>query len=199
MEKIAINVALIPPDWVMDKAIEINKKLVSEFSSSLVLGKEECLPHITLLQSVIDMADISKVENIIKQIAGNSSHISLKITGVKVYCEPQPTSSFDIESNSELKKLHKLVVEALSIFRYSEVKKEFFYDEPSNRMVNYVKDFEKEYAFEKYWPHITLGTGRGEQIEPFEFKVNRLVLARLGSHGTCAKVLHSIELKQTQL
>lgn len=61
-------------------------------------------------------------------------------------------------------------------------------------MVNFVKNFNEEHAFDNYWPHITLSQGRAENIEPFEFTASKIALCHLGAHGTCAKVLKSFNL-----
>ncbi len=197
--KIAINVALIPSEEVVNKAIKINKKLVKEFKGSLILGRENCIPHITLIQCVIETSDVQKVEKILEEIANSFSPLSLKITEAhyRKTSTELPTSYFEIEKTPELQKLHELIMEKLSPFRCREIQKEFFYDKEQTRdsMVTYVKEFNVEHAFEKYRPHITLGKGKMEQVEPIEFTANKLILAHLGANGTCAKVLFATYLK----
>ena len=50
MSKIAIDIVLIPPRTIMDKAIEINNQFVDD---PIKLNRKNCLPHISLCMGVI--------------------------------------------------------------------------------------------------------------------------------------------------
>ena len=51
MPKIAIDVVLLPPEEIMDKAIEINRQLADD---PIKLNKENCLPHVSLCMGVVE-------------------------------------------------------------------------------------------------------------------------------------------------
>lgn len=200
MGKIAINIALIPPKEVVEKCIAINRGIVKRGGSGLVLGKDHNLPHVTLMQGVIDKSDVAKVENFLGQIATSFPPLLLNATGVNYRELPSPSSVLQLEKTPDLQKLHEAVMVScagfVKILNKAEVEQNWFYEPVGVSTINCAIRFREEHAFENYHPHITLGKGKAEEVEQFEFTASRLVLCHLGPHGTCAKVLMSFELKQ---
>ena len=52
-DKIAIDTVLIPPDDVLQLAIDINKTFSNTAAESYILDPKTCIPHITLLMGLI--------------------------------------------------------------------------------------------------------------------------------------------------
>ena len=102
---IAIDVVLLPPGEVMDKAIEINNPL----EDPIVLNKNNCLPHITLFFGTAEQSEIANINNILEEIA--SSTPALKLTIFQINGEH---SAFDIKKTPELKKLQTTIFQRLS-------------------------------------------------------------------------------------
>lgn len=58
MTKIAIDIVLLPPEEIMNKAIEINQQLADD---GIKLNKKDCLPHISLCMGVISEEDLPEI------------------------------------------------------------------------------------------------------------------------------------------
>ena len=109
--KIAVDVVLLPPDEIMDEAIEVNQALIKTFDNKpffqrsvfrkrfskgfkesftkeilynkgIVLNKEDCFPHISLAMGCIKKGDITKIDAILKDIAKKFSPITLNISDI---------------------------------------------------------------------------------------------------------------------
>lgn len=200
MGKIAINIALIPPKEVVEKCIAINRGIVKRGGLGLVLGKKRNLPHVTLMQGVIDQSDVAHVEKTLDGIARSFSSVLLKVLRVNYRELPSPSSVLQVEKTPELQKLHEVIMNKCAEFvmplNKAEVERNWFYEPVGDSTVEYVVNFDKKYAFDTYSPHITLGKGKAKEVELFEFTASKLTLCELGNRCTCAKVLYSIELKQ---
>ena len=188
--KLAIDIALLPPEEIMDKAIEINKKLVDD---PTILNKENCLPHITLCMGVLKEEDLPKVKEILQEISDNYSKLSLKISRIN-----EEHSAFDIEKTEELQKLHETIVNQLAPILTYDATTEICFSPPPvvERTLFWINNYKENSSFEKFYPHITLGVQKIEGKElSVPFQASRLVLCHLGNYCTCRKILFETELK----
>lgn len=197
--KKAIDIVLLPPDNIMDFAIQLNKPWVKGIDDEIVLDKKFCLPHITLAMGLINDEQIIIIQKIMAEIADNFSPLELKIT--YVYTENLPTrkiSGLAIEKSPPLQKLHEMVMDKLvPLFTYDDVTKEMFYSPPlvSDVPLYWVGGFVKNDVRENYRPHITLGMGVPPKIEsPIIFTASRLALCHLGNYCTCRDILAEVEI-----
>ena len=104
-----------------------------------------------------------------------------------------------IHKTIELSDFHKEIMNKLkTYFSYDEVNKSMFADpdDVDDRVLNWVKDYPIQSAFDNYEPHISLGFGRINQcIElPLHFKISKLAMYHLGNFGACQKEISSYEL-----
>ena len=180
MKKIAIDVVLLTPEEIVDKSIELNREIIKK-DDRVILNKESCFPHITLLMGCLKEDDISEVNELLKDIAKDFSPLTLTITNT--YGE----SSVGFET--VVNKLSKyLSYDATPDMLYPPVK-------PENISVPWINNFKKNATFENFFPHITLGFGKVPDIElPITFTVSKLALCHLGNYCTCRKILGSAEL-----
>ncbi|MDP3742635.1 MAG: 2'-5' RNA ligase family protein [Candidatus Micrarchaeota archaeon] len=199
MTKVAVDVALIPPEWVMDKAIEINKRMVEEYNGVLKLGKADFLPHLTLAMGVMDETDLENVAVKLAEITKHFNPLELRVTGIR-NDEVHNCALFEIAKTPQLQKLHLEIMASLAPFFSYEVSNDYIYGgDATQSSLNYCADFTKCYSFENYHPHITLGKGKGGEVGSFEFTASDLAIYHMGRNNTCRKVLHSVELKQKLL
>src|SRR3972149_1550342 len=98
-DKLAIDIALLPPDKVMEVAIAINQQYGPEFN----LNKTGCLPHITLSQAIINKKDLPEAVSRLKLIASSFQPLKLRARLVPNLIEPY--------KNEELNNLHKTIME----------------------------------------------------------------------------------------
>jgi hypothetical protein len=105
MDRLAIDIVLLPPEEIMNKAIEINRKFNND---PIQLNKKNCLPHISLCMGVIHKKDMAQIKEIIKTIVKNHKTQSLIIKKINTkHC------SFDIENTTSLQNLHEEVMTSL--------------------------------------------------------------------------------------
>lgn len=199
-DKIVVGVVLIPPDEIIQLAIDINKTFTETVAENFVLDFKTCIPHITLLMGLITREQLPEVERRLSVLADKFSALTLKITGLHISerSDNKVTSSFVIEKTVELQKIHEAVLaEMSSIFTYDNVRLEMFFSPPPVNKVPmfWVKGFAKTSVRENYSPHITLGKGRPKQeVGPLEFTASKLVLCHFGNYCTCRDVLWSTSL-----
>ena len=189
---IAVDVVLLPPEEVMDKAVKINGELVEKTGDTgIILDSEKCLPHVTLAMGCVEEEDLSHIDNILRSIAEDLLPITLKT----IPFEKGP-ASLRIEKNRDIELLHELVMIRMSRFFTHEVSKNMIYDSQKEEIAeltfDYIRNFTTKSSFENYTPHITLGPGNADlQVGSFEFVTSRLALCHLGNYCTCRKILVS--------
>ena len=61
MKKIAVNVVILPPDPVMDLALEWNQLLRETRPANIALGKLQYLPHISIVMGCLRIDQLDHV------------------------------------------------------------------------------------------------------------------------------------------
>lgn len=183
-DKIAIDIALLPPDEIMDLAIKINRAHKPEF----LLNKQDYLPHITLSQAILKQDDLAEAEARLKLLASEFKPLLLKAKIIPNFIEPY--------ENKGLIKLHKVVMGKFQdLVSYNVQAKYFFDSHIRHKSLNWVRNYRSDSAFGSYYPHLTLGTTEPIQNVPdVRFTVKRLVVCHLGNYNTCRKILVETEL-----
>jgi 2'-5' RNA ligase len=188
MGKIAIDVVLLPPEEIMDKAIEVNRKLEDK---KIVLDKNNCLPHISLCMGVVESENLAKVEKVIEDIASGHSKLELEIMGVS--CD----SAFEISKPNELQELHETITGAVSDYLTYDATVGAFFSPPAveKKTLFWINGYRDNSSFEKFHPHITLGINESKPEKlNFRFIVSKLVICHLGNYCTCRKILFETRL-----
>ncbi len=187
MDKLAIDIALLPPDAVMDKAIQINKR----FEPSFNLNKNDRLPHITILQAIINKENLSQAKAKLKEIALQFSPLKLKASPVN-----EPSPMLEVSKTKDLNDLHHQIMDKYSNLISYEVEERYFYDSHiRQKSLEYVRNFLTNAAYDNYYPHITLGTKLPVSSKfELEFTAKRLVICHLGNYNTCRQILAETKL-----
>ncbi len=197
MAKKAVDIVLLPSNDMMDRAIEVNKKLLKQNADNIVLNKEKCLPHISLAMGAVDESDIDNISDILKEIAEKYSIGWLTAAGffISTNSSNNTVSVLRIEKTNELQSLHEEVMLRLkSCFSYNITEKMLLSAQPvSQSTLQWIKEYPQNSSYENFSPHITVGYGRADDvIFPIKFSVSKLALCHLGNHCTCKKVLLSV-------
>ena len=198
--KIAIDVVLIPPDDIIQFAVDINKTFPETSAENYVLDAKTCIPHITLLMGLITREQVPEVSHKLNALVERFSALNLTITHAKSLArlDGKVLSGLEIEKTPELQKLHEAILNEMnSVFTYNGVEKEMFYTPPPVNEVPmfWVSGFVKTSIRENYYPHITLGVGELKQkIAPVRFTTSKIALCHLGNYCTCRNILWSASL-----
>lgn len=207
MSKKAVDVVLLPRGEIVYKVIELNRQLVSRFDSahhgrfgaSIVLDKENCLPHISLAMGCIEEGDTPEIANVLRRIAGENPVGKLRIMSVIISqnARGEEVSSLEVERTAKLQKLHEKIMEAMAPYFSYDVTVDMIYPsgQISESSLEWISSYSAKSSFERFWPHITLGYGVIKDVEfAAKLEVSKLAMCWLGNHCTCRKVLASVEI-----
>ena len=194
MKKFAVNVVILPPESVMDFAIEINKTLCKKNPSNIVLNKVNYLPHISMAMGCLREDKLDEANKILESIATNhrlqelhASHINTVKT-----TSGNTIATLDFEISPELAALHESIVSAFKPLLTQDAKEEDLNDLPpiNPSSLEWINNFIPDACFNNFWPHITIGFGEPpSDFRPFTFRASRLAMCHLGNHCTCRSIL----------
>jgi hypothetical protein len=198
MNRIAVDVVLLPDKAVTALAVRANAELIGCSDSQIALDKETCLPHISLAMGCIECEAVKPVTERIEAIASECPVGELVITGVvtSLNARGQSVSAFALAKTGAVQGLHERVMDVLQPYSSQDVTEAaIFGDETvSETTLAWIRDYRQKAAFAAFFPHITIGYGRVEQVMsfPIPLAAPRIALCHLGNHCTCRKVLASV-------
>jgi len=198
MSIIAVDVVLLPSDEVTARAIEANRELLKQCPGKIVLGNEDCLPHVSLAMGCINEGDIAEIGGILREAARKHNPGSLTIAGVHVGASSvgDRISLLELKRTESLQLLHEEVMRSLSPYLSHDVTAEMLLSPPAGAesTLLWIRDYPEKSSFERFFPHITLGYGQLYDFRfPPRFAAPRLALCHLGNHCTCRRILASAE------
>jgi 2'-5' RNA ligase len=191
MNKIAIDVVLLPPDEIIDLAISKNKERKED---PIKLDKQKCIPHITLCMGAINKQKLPEIKTFLEEISNQFSPLNIEINKIN-----EKHSAFDITINPKLQKLHETITRKIKPWIIDEPTTEMCFSPPdvSKRTLYWLGGFKDKSCFENYYPHITLAKeGLDKENISIKFTTFRLALCHLGNYCTCRKILFETKLKQ---
>ena len=202
MAQLAINVALLPPDEVMDICIVINKNDPEAF---LNLNKHDCLPHITLVMAIIEEGDLPKIQDKIEKIAQEFVPLELELTDIYSKTLPNGKNFFSLKVRltEELKRLHIKILKTVKEYNLKKVNPGMFFQDADSEIApisiewteNYIR--KRDGHPENFSSHISLVCSQAEyQNFPVKFAISRLVVGQMGSYCTCRKIFYETSLKK---
>ncbi len=194
MDKLAVNIALVPEKSMYNKALELNNTLVSQ-GSELVLG-ESSVPHITLVQGVVSESDIEKVCSALEKIASDTNKLDLTVD--ELFVGPMSKSIWlKIKITENVYDLHKMVWQELKPYLTFGAEKGMFANKLTETLfeIGWIKDFPFKSVLEHYKPHITLGFGKIDVDLPMNFVADKLAVYQMGKHCSCSKEIKTYTLK----
>ncbi len=199
MGRIATDVALLPDRDMIRLVVEINRELVGQHGSEIVLSEQACLPHISLAMGCIDGRDIDSIREVLQRLAEEMPVRQLSATGILVSTDSrgEHTSWLEIERTDKLQALHEAVMREFEpLFSHDVTEAMIADDTVAGSTLEWIRDYPQKAAFERFSPHITLGHGKAktDTAFPIPFTASQLALCHVGNHGTCRKVLVSVNL-----
>ena len=200
MNRIAVDVVLLPDEAMTAQAIKANEALDQDCASRIVLGRETCLPHASLAMGCIECSDIEPIESLLRTIADELPIGKLAVTGVvtSLNARHESVSAFAVAMTPMLRTLHERVMGAMGAHFTYDVTDEMLCgtEETAQSSLQWIRTFPKKAAFGAFFPHITIGYGTVKEamLFPMEMVVSRLALCHLGNHCTCRQVLAAVAI-----
>lgn len=193
MQLLALDVAVLPPPDVRQRAIELNAALPAEGSHGLQLD-EHHHPHITLTQAYIRAEELYAVLDRVAGVLRGRRPLTIDITGGG---HSGSTLWMAVERTPRLVELHEELMEALRGYERPGGTRAAFVD-ADGRVgdVMWVAGYRLTSSFHAFTPHITLGHGdHAPAIEPFSFEATTIAACQLGRFCTCQRILREWELE----
>jgi hypothetical protein len=192
MKRFAIDVVILPPESVMDMAIEQNRLLQKSRPDNIMLSKTHYLPHISIVMGCLSEDKLDDADIVLQAIAARRSAMELQVPCIKTVSGNKTTVTYDIKLSHELITFHELVVSSFKPLLTQDASNEALADAPpiESSSINWINHFIPQHCFDHFWPHITLGFGEPlKPFQPFSFKASRLAICHLGNHCTCKNIL----------
>jgi hypothetical protein len=200
MKKLAINVVMLPPDPVMDLALEWNKILCKARPANIVLGKSEYVPHISMVMGCIREEQLDQANELLQSLATQHSALALQVPNIRTVSSASGNSviTLNINLTLELAALHESIVDAFRPLLSQDADEAAINDIPpiSSDAILWINHYIPDQCFDHFWPHITLGFGDPPRtFQPISFQGSRLAICHLGNYCTCRTILSEAILK----
>ncbi|MFA9261960.1 MAG: 2'-5' RNA ligase family protein [Undibacterium sp.] len=197
------NVAIIPPEAVRERAIEMSEWIAAE-GSRFVLDDENPYPHISLYHVALDVDRVPLVITALTAGLESVRPFFLRQGPYRAVEDEWIDVSYD--RYEDVMRLHTAVIEAVGDLRANqgtEKDREDFASLSENQRGSLLRTGWTE-AFERYVPHLTFSRLNKKDagiisklpFEDFGFYVDRIGLYEMGEHGTCTRLVHEFSLKE---
>lgn len=186
---LALDVAILPPTAVADRAIRLSAALPPAESHGLLLDGDR-LPHITLTQQFVAVDELDAIYDRLDAVLQAHPPLSLTVTG-----GGRGGSSvwMQIERTDALLQLHERLMETLRGFERPGATASAFVDGDARvGDVMWVTGYRLKSALHAYNPHMTLGHAKAPpQVERLAFEATTVAACHLGKFCSCRRVLRS--------
>jgi 2'-5' RNA ligase len=201
---VALDVAILPPPDVTNRAIEYSAALSAGVASAFRRKTDgphtlrldgDHLPHVTLTQHFVREEELDLAFSHVDDVLTGQPPLRIVITGGG---RSGHTLWMTVERTAELLDLHERLMEALRGVERQEGGPHAFFDENGRvRDVLWVTGFRLKAGSSAYTPHITLGHGdQPPAIEPFAFDATTIAACHLGRFCACRRVLRAWTLER---
>ena len=191
MNKIAIDIVLIPDDETINLCKEINKNLTDEID----FNNTWKTPHISLLMWVMNKEDLKEISQIVSEIGKNNLPVKFEWIIENHFSKSRQMNV------PFMKILQNKVIENISfelkqkvepLLEYQDVTKDMFFNSDTIRQssMNWVKWY-KDKSVQERWEHITLGVWESKKHlgDTHYWFSNRIAIYHLSDNCTCEKKL----------
>ena len=200
MGKLAIDVVILPPEEIMDKAISINLKEAERGNARGPLAKDDFYPHISLAMGTIKEEDFEKIKEIFMKILEKQNPLSIELIELDCATKSDGSKSYAMraQKTEEIQKIHEeLMNNLLPYFSYDATLEDLYKKESEEtKPPSHVNTFHEKFSFENFDPHLTLRCKKVEFNDfPVTFTASTLAICHVGTETTCRKILFETELR----
>jgi 2'-5' RNA ligase len=195
MELIAIDVAVLPPADVTQRAIALSATLPESESRGLRLDAGH-LPHITLAQLFVRASEIEVALERIDAVVGRQPPMRLHVSGAG---HSGQTVWLTIAPAPPLVDVHqRLMHELRGVERPGGTAAAFADGDARTGDVLWVASYRLKASFGSFTPHITLGHAtRLPSVDAFDFDATTIAACHLGRFCSCRRILRAWTLSAT--
>jgi hypothetical protein len=192
--KYAADIVLIPPLPIAERIVQSNNEDFTKQQTSVRLGFEDYVPHLSLVMGIIDTGNEKKVIDEINNIVSSIAKIELAVAHTN---NPWIT----ISRTKELMELHTVLMEKVyAVFERGGTTEMYHRTDPGEiidpSILTWINEFDSKYSLDNFNPHITSWTKSEKERDqmPKTFTSSTLALYHLGNYNTCRRLIHSWQL-----
>ena len=194
MRNFAVNVAILPPDPIMNLAIQWNRELLKTQPTNIKLSKSHYLPHISMAMGCLREDRLGPARSLLQSIADRCQVFEMNMPRMQTVKAKSGESiiTFDILLNQELRALHESIVNAFKPLLTQDANEAAINDAPpiASDALEWINQYIPNQCFDKFWPHITVGFGEAfPNFQPITFQGSHLAICHLGNYCTCTTIL----------
>ncbi|HET9361216.1 MAG TPA: 2'-5' RNA ligase family protein [Vicinamibacterales bacterium] len=184
---VAIDVAVLLPQDVSGRAIELSAMLAGGDPQALRLGAG-CLPHITLTQQFVGAVSLDACLDAVGVVLQGVAPLHMSVTGVG---RGNTTVWMSVERSPALLDLHRRLMDALETFEQTDGAADAFVGNARPKDIEWVRSYRRASSGKAFTPHITLGhsTQTTPLVEPLTFEAATIAACQLGRFCSCGRVL----------
>lgn len=182
----ALDVALLPPPEVRDRAIELNRALPPAESHGLILNADH-IPHVTLAQCFVRVGELEPALGKLDELLRQWRPFPVSISGAG---RGGNTVWMAVERSAALLELHEQVMTALRGFeRQGGTPAAFAGGDGRVGDAMWVGSYRVKSSLGAFTPHITLGhSSQLPPVAPLTFTADTIAACHLGRFCTCREV-----------
>lgn len=195
---LAIDVAILPPPVIRDRALELSAQLARRRDGveGLVLDASH-LPHVTLTQQFVRRDELDAAFERIDEVLRGQGPVPLRVTGAGAGSR---SLWMTVERTPLLIELHERLMEALRGFeRPGGTAAAFFDGDARMKDVLWVAGYRLKSSFGAFTPHITLGAPEPDagtpadviDVQPMSADAETIAACHLGRYCSCRAILRS--------
>ena len=196
MNKIAIDIVLIPDDETLNLCKEINKNLTDEID----FNNTWKTPHISLLMWVMNKEDLKNISQIVSEIGKNNLPVKFEWIIENRFSKSREMNVpfIKIDDNREIGHISQELQQKVEpLLEYQDVTKDMFFNSDSihQSSMDWVKGYNTKIIQER-GEHITLGVwdAKGYLWKTYSGFSARIGLYQLSDNCTCEKKLFEFSL-----
>lgn len=201
-----VNIAIKPPQEVIEEAIKISNQIGKETEPFFILDGINFFPHITIYSPEYPDNNLDQVYKTVNEITSSTDRFVTTFTSFNSHLG---YIDIALEKTEQWEKLHEAVVNKLNPYRENHVREKYKSSEElsnySEIQQKYILDFGYSEVFSAFRPHLTITRLKDEQVakevvdklnlQVHSFQVKELAAYLMGSHGTCTKLIREFSLK----
>ena len=191
-ELLALDIAILPPREVSERAVRLSAELPGEQFKGLRLDADH-LPHITLTQQFVAVAMLDEVLSTVAQALRDVRPMSVHVRGGE---RGGSSVWMSIARTPPIVELHERLMDALHRYEQAGGGRTAFADADARAEdIAWVTGYRAQSSGRAYRPHITVGhASHPPHIEPFAFEATTVAACSLGRLCTCRLVLRRWEV-----
>jgi 2'-5' RNA ligase len=199
-----INIAVKPPQEIIEQAIEISHKISKDVETYFVLDGLNYFPHLTLYSPEFPDTNLDHVFKAVAEIASQTKSFMAAISSCNSH---GGYIDLAIEKTESWEKLHTMIIEQLNPLRENHIREKYHSELKNYSPIQqeYIQNYGYSEVFTAFRPHLTItrvkDEAKAEEIVKqlhfplHSFQVTEIAAYTMGEHGTCTDIIKEFSLQ----